>query len=100
MCSMCSNRQLYSQLALTGLNAFVYTGLNAQKHRSLIGANNYGWCFEYDGFNAGDADDSDDHEDSYYQAQHRQVARWLQRWRGLFEPFSACPPGARSSSYQ
>ena len=28
---MCSNRQLYSQLALTGLNAFVYTGLNAQK---------------------------------------------------------------------
>ena len=70
------------------------------EHRSLIGANNYGWCFEYDGFNADDADDSDDHEDSYYQAQHRQVARWLQRWRGLFEPFSACPPGARSYSYQ
>ena len=70
------------------------------EHRSLIGANNFGWCFEYDGFGADVADDSDDHEDSYYQAKHRQVARWLQRRRGLFETtLSAFPPCARSSSF-
>ena len=28
--------------------------LVALEHRSLIGANNFGWCFEYDGFDADD----------------------------------------------
>ena len=69
------------------------------EHRSLIGANNYGWCFEYDGFDAHDVDYNDDHEDSEYQANHIQVARWLQRWRGLFGPFPVFPPGTRSPTY-
>ena len=38
---------------------------------SLIGANNYGWCFEYDGF---DADDDKDHEDSGITRQ--STDRW------------------------